>query len=77
MLLAGSISVVILELAELSIHGDRYLDALVQTPEQAARNEASRVRIPTHAVAPGLTLGLGSRVTLTLLMGQVTRVEPA
>ena len=73
--IAGSVRARVLEVGRTSIHGDEYVDLLVQTAEQAPNNEASRVRVPVHACA-GSALDIGTVVTVEFLMGQVTRVTP-
>ncbi len=73
--LAGTISGRVISATPVSIHGDRYLDLLVQTPEQVATDQATRLRVAAHAVAAGETLVPGHAVRVTFLMQQVTRVE--
>lgn len=75
--MAGSLSVTVLEVAHVSIHGDRYLDLLVQTPEQVELNQASKVRVPWHALADAQPPTPGQRVVITFLMQQVTGLHAA
>ncbi len=75
MLLTGSIEARVLEVSSVSIHGDQYADVLIQTDEQVARNEASRVRVPSHAWPNGRMPTTGQRVRIEFLMQQVTSVR--
>ena len=73
--LAGHISGRVISASPVSIHGDRYLDLLLQTAEQVATDQATRLRVAAHAVAPGATLAPNQHVRVTFLMQQVTLVE--
>lgn len=74
--IAGTVRATVLDVQRTTIHGDEYLDLLVQTAEQVPNNEASRVRVPVHACTMS-TLTLGDVVAIEFLMGQVTRVTPS
>jgi hypothetical protein len=71
----GAATIAVLAVTPVAIHGDLYFD-LRALHEQAG---PLRLRIPAHACA-GLPDGeprAGQRLTLTLLMGQVTSAELA
>ncbi len=74
--LAGSIRGRLIEVREVSIHGDRYLDLIVQRPEQEGTAQATKLRAPIHAIKGGEgALTPGVMLNCSLLMGQVTGVE--
>lgn len=71
--ITGSVRAKVLAVEHTSIHGDVYVDLLIQTTDQNTNNEASRVRAPVHACA-GMRPQVGLVVTIEFLMGQVTRI---
>jgi hypothetical protein len=73
--LIGTVQAVVLSVTPVSIHGDTYIDLLVQTREQAGTASGSRFRVPTHALADGREPAPGSVVELQLLMQQVTALR--
>lgn len=74
--LAGSIRGKLIEVREVSIHGDRYLDLIIQRPEQEGTAQATKLRAPIHAIKGGEgVLKVGAMLNCSLLMGQVTGVE--
>jgi N-formylglutamate amidohydrolase len=77
--LIGTVHARVVDAAEVSIHGDRYIDALVE-PEPALGAPALagstvRVRIAAHACRGGRVPVAGDRIRAEMLMGQVTAVE--
>ena len=73
--LAGSIRGRLIEVRQVSIHGDRYLDLILQRPEQEGTAQATKLRVPIHAIKGGESaLTPGVMLNCSLLMGQVTGV---
>ncbi len=73
--LAGQIEGLVISATRVAIHGDRYIDILLQTREQEGTDQATRLRVAEHAIAQGTVLAPGRRVRVTFLMQQVTAVE--
>ncbi|MBX9738077.1 MAG: hypothetical protein K2X32_14235 [Phycisphaerales bacterium] len=73
--LAGDIEGLVISATPVAIHGDRYIDLMLQTPEQEGTDHATRLRVAEHAIAPGTALTPGRRVRVSFLMQQVTAIE--
>jgi hypothetical protein len=67
--MAGSWTVTIREVRPFTIHGDMYYELVVDHDAGTAN-----LRVPSHAVAGGLVVD--SAVTVSFLLGQVTKVVP-
>jgi hypothetical protein len=67
--MVGSWSVLVLSVRPFTIHGDLYYELTAQRPEEPST--AVILRVPQHAVASEPVAG--QRLTVTFLMGQVTR----
>ena len=77
--LIGSINARVVEAAEVSIHGDQYIDAVIE-PEPALgapslAGSTIRIRIARHVCQGGRAPQAGDRIRAELLMGQITAVE--
>lgn len=81
MLMSGSIRARVLAIVPISIHADRYYDVAVQPLARGAPPQASRLRIPEHALEPmdrdpGAAVRLvGAEIEIQFLMQQVTGVR--
>jgi hypothetical protein len=73
--MVGTWSVEVLVAQPFSIHGDLYYELRVTRTDDAATSsdQTFAVRVPQHAVRAEPKAG--DRLTLTFLMGQVTKAE--
>lgn len=74
----GAVTGIIVDVTPVSIHGDVYYDVLLH-PDGAPPDASRRVRVASHACAqlPHAQPMAGQRVTVQMLMGQVTAMSLA
>jgi hypothetical protein len=75
--LAGELRVRVVGVTPVSIHGDMYYECLLQTAEQEASRQASKVRLASHACSmlPGGVPQVGDVLVIGFLMQQATSVK--
>ena len=72
--LMGTWAVEIISVKAYEIHSDRYFELLITRLDDVAESPEAVLRAPAHAFG-SVSPAPGQRVTITFLMGQVTRVE--
>jgi hypothetical protein len=75
--IAGELQVRVAKVTPVSIHGDLYYECLLQTREQESAQQASKVRLASHACAglPEGTPAVGDVLAVGFLMQQATSVR--